>query len=658
MSHQSLTSRGYVLKKKYLTEKEKNDIHRELTFRPLVNPAYQKFAKPQPFSTYLESDLRLYLPRYWAIQKFGPPKKDHLLDHAQKTDFQVHWDLLPHQQTAWEAMEKQFLEKKSGGVLCLPCGLGKTYLSIRMAAYLGYKTIVIVNKEFLMKQWIRAIQACSNAKVGIIQRDKVDVEDKDIVVAMLHSLSQKDYPEEIFKGFIYCIIDESHHIASEMFSKALPKVSCKYTLGLSATPLRKDGLSPVFFNYLGPLFYVERRKGTNRVWIKYLEITSFSRYFDLEMNHYSGSKDTGKMITNISNYETLNYLVLEIVRLLLAQQPRQILVLGARRDQLEWLNETCQEMGIKNYKQKYVTSGLYYGNLGMNKKVYWDMMEKSATCDVIWGTNEIAKEGLDIPTLNTLILLSGGHDVEQAVGRILRKHHEAAPPLVIDMVYKCGNFPKHAISRRNYYASEDYIIHKHQMEIGLSQSNITDLSPKLAEFLANFPEPDGPGVIKVKKNKNRHAEIEAMVNQALPISSRTSLAGKPKKPDQANAPIPIVKPEELTGHEDFGLHSEPKINWPTGCLIKDDDNENDKNDDNQLSSVIPLQSKNSQTTSVVSAVTCSKKKTVAGPPASRVTLPTTGIRKSSSNDLSTSTSLLGVTKITPIAPKGKGRRLQ
>jgi len=540
MSHQSLTRNGYVLKKKYLSAKESAEIHRELTFKPLVLPAMQQIAKPQPFSIYLESDLRYYLPRYYALEKFGPPLKEHLSENVEPANFEILWDLLPHQHRAWNALQQHFTQSGDsaiqGGILSLPCAWGKSFLAIKLANLLKVKTFVVVNKDILMKQWKKAIESCSTAKVGIIQRDHVDIENKDIVMVMLHSLSQKDYPEELFQTHGLVVFDECHHLSSQMFSKALPKVACQYTLGLSATPIRKDGLTPVFMSFLGPLFHVERREGRNRVWIKFLEITSKSEYFETEISKINGNKDTGKMITNISQFDTVNYLVLELVRILVKSQPRQILILGARREQLEWLNDKCNELSFKNHQMKYATSGLYYGKQDTGKHAYDEMMDRSAKCDIIWGTNDIAKEGLDIPTLNTLILLNIGHEVEQAAGRILRKHHVDAPPIIIDLVYKCGNFEKHAKSRKEFYDYEGYICHKESVEIpdqleekhGLNEIEQLSkmLAPKLEEFLTIFPEPDDRRVIKPKKITNPNSEMEKLLNQPIPIASKATLAGK------------------------------------------------------------------------------------------------------------------------------------
>jgi len=649
MSHLSLTRRGYVVKKKNLTNQQKQQIFKELCFKPFVIPAFQDFIPEKKFYTYLESIHRYYLPRYYGVATFGPPVKNTLLAKAKDTNFEVYWDLLPHQHKAWAAISKKFLSDGESGILAIACGLGKSFLAIKLGSELKKKMLVVVNKEFLMNQWKEAIQKCSNARVGIIQQNKIEVENKDIVIAMLHSVAKKDYPNEIFEEFGYTVVDECfvgdteimtqkgprsiekiyqhwaqnnldqiplvrcynqdtsqfeykcvtyawqkkvqetyqfsyyldgsgekqmvectgnhrfltsegtwetlenilrdgksllidddeldyeevdiveyqkieyvggvyvydievednhnfivdgliahncHHIGSQMFSQALPKIASQYMLGLSATPERKDGLTPVFLNYLGPIFYKERRKGANQVWVKFVEVASTSDAYQEEIMKHSGTKDTGRMVTNISEFETMNYLILELVRILVKNRPRKIIVLGSRRDQLEWLNAHCQEASFKNYKGKYASCGLYYGNKGMNKKMYYQMLEASAECDIIFGTNEIASEGLDIPGLNTLILLQGGHDVEQAVGRILRKIHKDVPPTVIDMVYKCGNFPKHAKKRRDYYNFENYCYHKYRIRIGDQTESINPWVPELENFLEDYLDKRAKNFIK------------------------------------------------------------------------------------------------------------------------------------------------------------------
>ena len=87
------------------------------------------------------------------------------------------------------------MKKKYGGILSVPCGRGKTVMAINLFTKLKKKTLVIVHKEFLMNQWIERIkQFCDKSvSIGIIQGKKIDVDDKDIVIFMLQSLSMKKY---------------------------------------------------------------------------------------------------------------------------------------------------------------------------------------------------------------------------------------------------------------------------------------------------------------------------------------------------------------------------------------------------------------------------------------------------------------------------------
>ena len=112
-----------------------------------------------------------------------------------------------------------------------------------------------------MTQWRdRILEFLPSARIGKIQQDTIDIEDKDIVLAMVQSLSMKEYPEDTFESFGLVIFDECHHLGAEVFSKCMAKVQSKYMLGLSATPNRKDGLRKVFEWYIGDIAYMTKEK--------------------------------------------------------------------------------------------------------------------------------------------------------------------------------------------------------------------------------------------------------------------------------------------------------------------------------------------------------------------------------------------------------------
>ena len=472
MSHKSLTKFGYILLKKNLTSDETTLIKHELTHNPILFECYKRLGKSTKFTSYVETDKRFIVPKYWGIKTFGNPIEVTMpsgIDINLTTTIHIK----PHQIQSYKACENLFIQPQqnqlqnlggSGGVLTLPCGYGKTIIAINLIVKLHKKTLIIVNKENLLNQWIERIKQFTNARVGKIQGKTIDVENKDIVLGMLQSLCSHKYEEQVFEDFGMLIVDETHHIACKHFSKALQTRTYLYTLGLSATPIRKDGLSGVIYNYLGDLFYRQRREGVNTVYVKQLILNSTNQAYN-EIVSQDGTKNTVAMISNISTYEDRNSLIIEILRYLLTTTTRKILVLGLRREQLETLYRMLEDAQIRRHiitgsdvsKSQLGTFGLYYGNQGLSKKNHKALLETSAKCDVILGTISIAGEALDIPALNTLLLISPSTDVEQQTGRILRDFQKEYNPLIIDIVDNFANFRKHGISRLKYYKGEDYI---------------------------------------------------------------------------------------------------------------------------------------------------------------------------------------------------------
>lgn len=400
---------------------------------------------------------------------------------------------IPQEEEKTEQLEYETskITANGGGVLSLPCGYGKTVLAIWTIAQLKKKTLVIVNKEFLMDQWVDSFDKFSNARVGILQQNKMEIEGNDVVVGMLHSICMKEYPKGMFDSFGLVIFDECHHIASDMFSKSLPKVAAKYMLGLSATPERKDKLSRVFYYYLGKLFHQERRQGSNLVMVKQIQCMSGSAFYqDLYLRN--GVKNTGGMLTQLIEFEERNRMIIHILATLV-KQGRTTLVLSSRREHLEWIYDALQKANLRKPNGQFVTFGLYWGKQQMNKKQYKKMLEESSKCDIVLGTCQLAQEGLDIPTLDTLLFATPMTDIIQAVGRILRKYH-AINPYVVDIVDKFGNFPKHLKQRQEFYDEEEYFCEKTNLFLFDNHDDnkyedlvtaFLDHLPDLKEFEAN-----------------------------------------------------------------------------------------------------------------------------------------------------------------------------
>lgn len=444
----SLSNHGYKFKKADVGCSLLQEILKELTVAPYVPGDFGK-GKETKFKLYLESPHKLYVPRFYGQEKLGLPLVSKLCPGTPiETPFKG--SLRPEQ----VPIEEVYLESartRGGGLISLKCGGGKTVLALHILSVLQVKTIVVVHKDFLMTQWRDRIREfLPNARIGKIQQQTIDIEDKDVVLAMVQSLSMKEYPEDTFSSFGLSIFDECHHLGAEVFHKAMGKVSSKYMLGLSATPNRKDGLRKVFEWYIGPIVYMTNDENTDYIETRIHEYYSECPAYCKEEVLWNGKPCMPRMINNICSHQDrqafINHLVLQEYRL-----GRKILILSDRREYLDltmnYLNQTLASE----------VAGQYVG--GMTPKE----LRSSQGKDIILGTFSMASEGMDIPKLNTIVLASPKSDVVQSVGRILREKADKRKfhPLVLDIKDthpNLGFFQKQCDKRVSYYKQQNHQI--------------------------------------------------------------------------------------------------------------------------------------------------------------------------------------------------------
>jgi superfamily II DNA or RNA helicase len=320
-----------------------------------------------------------------------------------------------------------------------------TIMALYIIAKLKLKTLVIVHKEFLLNQWIEKInEFLPDAKIGKIQGQIIDIEDKDIVIGMLQSLSMKEYPEDTFDSFGFTIIDETHHLAAEVFVRSLQKIVTKYILGLSATMERKDGLTKVFKMFIGDIIYKMKRDKDEGVLIKAVKFVTQDEEFNTVEYDFRGNVKYSTMISKLCSFNNRTEMIISIIENeLKLNNKQQIIVLGQFKNILTYLYKAIEHRNIG-------TVGYYIG--GMKE----EQLKKSELKQIIIATYSMAAEGLDIKTLTTLILATPKTDIEQAVGRILREKHEQ--PLVIDIIDNHEVFKKQWDKRKAYYLKNNYKI--------------------------------------------------------------------------------------------------------------------------------------------------------------------------------------------------------
>ena len=385
----SLTRSGYITD-------DSNEVKKELTVRAVINTEFG--FPPPPFKVFRKAKSGLCVPRFYGEDKFGPPREDRRPEPVKiSTKFNGKLRDETHQNDALAAALKA-----GHGVLSLPCGFGKTTVSLAIACKLGYRTMIVVHKEFLANQWRERIQQfCPGASIGIVQQDKKETE-CDFVIAMLQSLSLKEYSFSDFDSIGTLIVDEAHHICAKVFSQSLFKMCPKHVFGLSATPTRKDGLTKVLHWFMGPTFFEVERKNQEQVEVFPIEYTC-DRFHDPPPCTRFGKLSLATMITELTEDRQRNIVILQLIKDIV-KTTRQVLVLSDRRHHCEVMHQSFKK-----------TSGLYMG--GMKEA---DLAESSKK-RIIFATFSQAHEGLDIPTLDTVILATPKSDIVQSIGRIMRE---------------------------------------------------------------------------------------------------------------------------------------------------------------------------------------------------------------------------------------------
>lgn len=442
---------GYTVFKDSLTNQQINKIRKDLTVKPFVNASFG--VEAVPFAIYMESKRKLYLPRYYGISEFGYPNS-FKINKGEEINIEFKGTLKDKQLPIVEAFTEAVKDKYiGGGIISVPCGYGKTVLGLYFASILKLKTLVIVHKEFLMNQWKERIeQFIPNARVGRIQRKKIITEDCDIVIGLLQSISMIEYPEETFRGFGFVIYDECHHLGAEVFSRALLKTNTRYTLGLSATPKRQDGLSSVFEWYLGPKVYVVNKRESETVKVELYHYHDDNPTYSKLMLNMRGQPNLPIMINKICEYLPRIKLIINLVSKYL-EEGRKILLLSDRKNHLGLIKESLDSKHALTGKS--FTTGYYLG--GMKQ----EDLEKTEKNNVILGTFSMASEGFDCrEPLDTIILASPKSSIEQAVGRILRQEAKDRKfvPLVIDIIDEFGTFPRQGLKRVQFYKRNKYSI--------------------------------------------------------------------------------------------------------------------------------------------------------------------------------------------------------
>ncbi len=422
-----ICNKGYKLS---LDSPEVSRLKKELKVSPF-NPGT---ITPVYYTMYRVSNDFLYVPKYYGLKAIGKP--DTIKEQSGTIGtFKIDGEPREYQK---EPIDKIYAEllKNDSCIACLYTGWGKTFAALYLIYKMGLKTIIIVNKEALLQQWDKQIRLFLGIVPSIIQGKRIE-NDSMVTIGMIQSISTKEYSKDVFKDYGFCIYDEVHHNCSKVFSNIFYKVGTKYNLGLTATIPRADKLEYVIEWFLGKII-------VNVKQITILPTVNIIKYFtesqDVGSYQRNGKINIPGTLNNTLNDHKRDLMLIDTIKGLY-ENNRNILVLSDRRGHCIKLQSMLQGF----------SAGLYLG--GMNNILLEECNQKR----IIVATYQMASEGYDNPKLDTLVLASPKKNIEQAMGRILRRENENHP-LIIDIVDSFQIFNFWAKGRTRLYKQKGIIV--------------------------------------------------------------------------------------------------------------------------------------------------------------------------------------------------------
>ena len=334
---------------------------------------------------------------------------------------------------------------------------------------------------------------------------------KDIDVYDIEVADNHNFVLRLKDGRFYNpVVSNCHHMGAEVFSRCMMKVNTTYTLGLSGTMSRKDGLTKVFEMFIGPVVHKEKAEPEHKVIVKGLVYSVDDEVFNETQYDYMGNPKFSTMISKLCNYNRRSEFILRVIAAELELNPaQQIMILAHNKTLLTYLHDaiSSRKIGEKAVlvagTQAQGITGLVGYYVGGMKEAALKESEKKK---IIIATYAMASEGLDIKTLTTLILASPKTDVCQSVGRILRQKHSS--PLVIDIIDGHDIFMSQWYKRRKYYKSQDYKI----LVCDNMEYDTQGFKNDLAKWKVSWaPKGESAGVRVSKKTQATKAKVVAAV---------------------------------------------------------------------------------------------------------------------------------------------------
>jgi superfamily II DNA or RNA helicase len=330
--------------------------------------------------------------------------------------------LRPDQEAAVTAMLRH-----DTGVLCAPTAFGKTVTAAAMIARRGVDTLVLVHRTELLKQWqerLAAFLRASEGVIGVIGGGKTKPTGK-IDIAVMQSLSRQGEVDALVENYGQVIVDECHHIGAASFDAILRRAKAKYVLGLTATPIRRDGQQPIIFMQCGPI----RHKAAPPIDAPH-DLAVIPQFIDSPIA-LPPEADIQSVFRHLAQDPPRTAAIASAIADAF-RQGRKVLVLSERIQHIDAIRTAL----AADVPEPFVLHGRMSRKQRTALFADLDALASDAP-RVLLATGKLVGEGFDHPPLDTLVLampVSWKGTLQQYAGRLHREHASKTDVRIIDFV--------------------------------------------------------------------------------------------------------------------------------------------------------------------------------------------------------------------------------
>ena len=367
-----------------------------------------------------------FLKNYKIFQEAQKQEKIFTFSKNIKTNFM--------QKIALEKLENLRQKNQTKALIIAATGSGKTYLSaFDVKNFQAKKMLFLVHRENILIDAKNSFEnIILNKSFGLFTGNKKEKE-CDYLFSTIQTMGL--YLEEFEKDeFDYIIIDEAHHATSATYKKIIDYFKPKFLLGLTATSNRMDGNS--IYEIFDENIACDIRLNDA---LEHNLIVPF---------HYFGISDIKSI-----DYENVDLTKIDVLAKLLSVNKRVDYIIeqmnfysfnGKKRKAIGFcVSKEHSSFMSEEFNKRGIISIHLSSNDSIDKRVEFikKLEDENDPLEVIF-TVDIFNEGVDIPSINTVLFLRPTNSpivFIQQLGRGLRKHKNKEFLTVLDFI---GNHKK------------------------------------------------------------------------------------------------------------------------------------------------------------------------------------------------------------------------